>query len=99
VIVAVITKPSKGIDPDYPFKRQGRRAGDYLDGMDQPRALDLGLKRGSEAGRNALSVQARFSVHARFRVYPARQQETGRMDHSHDRYNEWENLIEMSGGS
>lgn len=49
--MAVITKLSKGIDPDYPFKQQGRRAGDCLDGMDQPRALDLGHKRGSEADR------------------------------------------------
>ena len=29
--MAVITKLVKGYDPDYPFKQQGRWAGDYFD--------------------------------------------------------------------
>ena len=29
--MAVITKLVKGCDPDYPFKQQGRWAGDYFD--------------------------------------------------------------------
>ena len=35
--MAVITKLAKGYDPDYPFKQQGRQAGDYFDVKGEPR--------------------------------------------------------------
>jgi hypothetical protein len=56
--VAVITKLAKGYDPDYPFKQQGRWAGDYFDVKGEPRgrwwgtgAAALGLAPGSEVDR------------------------------------------------
>jgi len=56
--VAVITKLVKGYDPDYPFRQQGRRAGDYFDVRGEPRgrwwgsgAAVLGLAPGSEVDR------------------------------------------------
>src|SRR5258708_4312296 len=58
VAVAVITKLVKGYDPDYPFKQQGRWAGDYFDVKGEPRgrwwgsgAAALGLAPGSEVDR------------------------------------------------
>src|SRR5260370_40192484 len=58
VAVAVITKLAKGYDPDYPFKQQGRWAGDYFDVKGEPRgrwwgsgAAVLGLAPGSEVDR------------------------------------------------
>jgi len=56
--VAVITKLVKGYDPDYPFKQQGRWAGDYFDVKGEPPgrwwgsgAAALGLPAGSEIDR------------------------------------------------
>ena len=56
--MAVITKLVKGYDPDYPFKQQGRWAGDYFDVKGEPRgrwwgkgAAGLGLEPGSEIDR------------------------------------------------
>ena len=56
--MAVITKLVKGYDPDYPFKQQGRWAGDYFDVKGEPRgrwwgsgAAVLGLAPGSEVDR------------------------------------------------
>ena len=56
--MAVITKLVKGFDPDYPFKQQGRWAGDYFDVKGEPRgrwwgsgAAALGLEPGSEIDR------------------------------------------------
>ncbi len=56
--MAVITKLVKGYDPDYPFKQQGRWAGDYFDVKGEPRgrwwgrgAAALGLAPGSEVDR------------------------------------------------
>jgi len=56
--VAVITKLAKGYDPDYPFKQQGRWAGDYFDVKGEPLgrwwgagAAALGLAPGSEVDR------------------------------------------------
>jgi hypothetical protein len=56
--VAVITKLVKGFDPDYPFKQQGRWAGDYFDEKGEPLgrwwgsgAAALGLAPGSEINR------------------------------------------------
>ena len=53
--MAVITKLVKGFDPDYPFKQQGKRAGDYFDVKGEPPgrwwgkgAAALGLAPGSE---------------------------------------------------
>ena len=58
--MAVITKLVKRYDPDYPFKQQGRWAGDYFDVKGEPRgrwwgfgAAELGLVRGSEVDRTA----------------------------------------------
>ena len=57
--MAVITKLVKGFDPDYPFKQQGRWAGDYFDVKGEPRgrwwgsgAAALGLEPGSEIDRD-----------------------------------------------
>jgi hypothetical protein len=56
--VAVITKLVKGFDPDYPFKQQGRWAGDYFDVKGEPLGrwwgsgtAELGLEPGSEVDR------------------------------------------------
>jgi hypothetical protein len=56
--VAVITKLAKGYDVDYPFKQQGRWAGDYFDVKGEPLgrwwgsgAAVLGLAPGSEVDR------------------------------------------------
>jgi TrwC relaxase len=60
VAVTVITKLVKGFDPDYPFRQQGRWAGDYFDAKGEPRgrwwgsgARELGLEPGSEIDRRA----------------------------------------------
>lgn len=56
--MAVITKLVKGFDPDYPFRQQGQRAGDYFDVTGEPPgrwwgkgAAALGLAPGSEVDR------------------------------------------------
>ena len=43
--MAVITKLAKGYDVDYPFKQQGRWAGDYFDVKGEPRGRWWGLAR------------------------------------------------------